>query len=413
MIFNFINKLIFPLIILFIYSCQDRLKILENENISESQNEYIIEKNDKLDLTFYDNFDEKNIDFYSNHFVNVNFLDKNLTNIKINNYENKFEDMLPVNVIYKNSYIYSVNFKGEILKISPETGKLLERYQIKFPIKNKIPVSFSLIDNHFILGFKSGEIIKINIHGELIWSFTDKKILNTPIKIYNNNLLILFPEDLVILSSVTGKIIFNKNYNSTNIFQSNGGKILTYFNFIYFILPNSQFQSIDTFLYEENITNLNDIKIITPINNLNDSLHIYRNLLVYLDNKNIIHTYDLMENNFILSNLKINNISSSILFNNIFIVKNDQNIEFYNIKNGNLFKKINLEKIFKRDSKIIYALSIKDKLHLFNNDGKLIILNKKLNIENTIDLKIKKINKIYNYQNKIFISTEKGNTYIF
>ena len=120
-----------------------------------------------------------------------------------------------------------------------------------------------------------------------------------------------------------------------------------------------------------------------------------------------------MENNFILSNLKINNISSSILFNNIFIVKNDQNIEFYNIKNGNLFKKINLEKIFKRDSKIIYALSIKDKLHLFNNDGKLIILNKKLNIENTIDLKIKKINKIYNYQNKIFISTEKGNTYIF
>ena len=179
MIFNFINKLIFPLIILFIYSCQDRLKILENENISESQNEYIIEKNDKLDLTFYDNFDEKNIDFYSNHFVNVNFLDKNLTNIKINNYENKFEDILPVNVIYKNSYIYSVNFKGEILKISPETGKLLERYQIKFPIKNKIPVSFSLIDNHFILGFKSGEIIKINIHGELIWSFTDKKILNT------------------------------------------------------------------------------------------------------------------------------------------------------------------------------------------------------------------------------------------
>ena len=41
------------------------------------------------------------------------------------------------------------------------------------------------------------------------------------------------------------------------------------------------------------------------------------------------------------------------------------------------------------------------------------ILDQNLEIQETINLKIKNINKVYNYQNKIFISTEKGITYIY
>ena len=52
-------------------------------------------------------------------------------------------------------------------------------------------------------------------------------------------------------------------------------------------------------------------------------------------------------------------------------------------------------------------------MHLFMDDGEIIILNKNLEIQETINIKIKKINKVYNYQNKIFVSTEKGITYIF
>ena len=52
-------------------------------------------------------------------------------------------------------------------------------------------------------------------------------------------------------------------------------------------------------------------------------------------------------------------------------------------------------------------------MHLFTDHGEIIILDQDLEIQETINLKIKKINKVYNYQNKIFISTEKGFTYIF
>ena len=47
------------------------------------------------------------------------------------------------------------------------------------------------------------------------------------------------------------------------------------------------------------------------------------------------------------------------------------------------------------------------------DDGQIIILDKNLEIQETVNLKIKDINKIYYYQNKIFISTEKGITYIY
>ena len=88
-------------------------------------------------------------------------------------------------------------------------------------------------------------------------------------------------------------------------------------------------------------------------------------------------------------------------------------LEFYNIKNGKLFANVNIEKIFKKDSKIIHSIVIDNKLHLFTDTGKVLILDEYFAINDLIDLKIKKINKIYNYQEKLFVSTEKGITYIF
>ena len=47
------------------------------------------------------------------------------------------------------------------------------------------------------------------------------------------------------------------------------------------------------------------------------------------------------------------------------------------------------------------------------DNGEIIVLDQNLEIQETINLKIENINKVYNYQNKIFISTEKGITYIY
>ena len=61
----------------------------------------------------------------------------------------------------------------------------------------------------------------------------------------------------------------------------------------------------------------------------------------------------------------------------------------------------------------INSLIINKNLHLFTDNGEIIILDQNLEIQETVNLKIKNINKVYNYQNKIFISTEKGITYIY
>ena len=44
---------------------------------------------------------------------------------------------------------------------------------------------------------------------------------------------------------------------------------------------------------------------------------------------------------------------------------------------------------------------------------KIKILDKNFQIKETVNLKIKSINKVYSYQNKIFISTEKVITNIY
>ena len=115
----------------------------------------------------------------------------------------------------------------------------------------------------------------------------------------------------------------------------------------------------------------------------------------------------------ILLDFVIKNSSSAILFNNSIISKNENFIEFYNIQNGNLFSRININKILNKNSTIINSLIINKNMHLFTDNGEIIILDQNLEIQETVNLKIKNINKVYNYQNKFFVSTEKGITYIY
>ena len=126
-----------------------------------------------------------------------------------------------------------------------------------------------------------------------------------------------------------------------------------------------------------------------------------------------MHTYDINKDKLILVDFRIDNSSSAVLFNNALISKNKNFLEFYNIKNGNFFSRININKILNKNSKILNAFIINKNMHLFTDNGEIIILNQNLEIQETINLKIKNINKIYNYQNKIFISTAKGITYIY
>ncbi len=411
---NYIIKIIILFSLIFILSCQDSLDSFNSDKNIKNQTEINnIEENDQIDLSINPDYENNFIDYYSNQDIKYNFLNKKLEKIKINNFESKIINNLSINVIYIDKNIYSINSKGEILQFDQETGKLIDRYKIDIKSDNKIPVSFSLLENDFIIGFNNGQIIRTNKLGEILWSYKKDDLLNTPIKYYNNYLIILYPESILILSPDKGEIIFEKNYISRNIIQSSGGKIINYFNLIYFILPNSEFHGVDTFLLDEHISQINNIEINTSLNNLNDKIHIYKNFLVYLDNGNTLNTFDLNNNKFLVKNYRLNDIQDPILYNNTIIAKNNKYIYFYNIKNGNLFFRTNVEKNLNKNSKIVRVTTINNKIHLFTNYGKLLILNNNFEIEEKIDLKIRKINKIFIYQDKIFISTSKGTTYIF
>jgi len=414
MSFNFISKIFLYLSLIFIISCQDTISSLINDENIDSD-DYILqfENEDFFDLSIFERYEDNVIDNYTYNASDYNFLDKDLAVIKINNYESKYNNNNTINVIYLDQSIYSINKEGDLLKFDQNEGELIERINIDIDQVKKVPVSFSLYKNDFIVAFISGEVVRINKLGEVLWIFKNNDLLNTPVKIYDEYLIILYTEKIVFLSVLNGDIIFEKDFKSSNIIQSSGGKIANYYNIVFFILPNSEFNSLDIYFFEEHSLDFDNIELNTSLNNLRDQIHFYKNFLVYFDDGKIIHTYDINKNEFVLVDFLTNNSSSTILFNNSLISKNDNFIEFYNIKNGNLFSRININKIINKKSKILNAFIFNKNMHLFTDDGKIIILDQNLEIQETIKLNIKNINKVYNYQNKIFISTKKGITYIY
>ena len=414
MSFSFISKIALYLSFIFIFSCQNTISSLRNnENIDSVDYISKLETEEYLDFSFFEQYEDDVIDNYTYVASDYNFLNKDLAVLKVNNYEAKYNNIHPINVIYLEESLYSINKNGELLKFDSNNGKLIEKININLDQEKKAPISFSLYKNDFIIAFTSGDVIRINKLGQVIWLFKNQNFLNTPVKIFDENIIILYPEKVVFLSILSGDIIYEKVFESSNIIQSSGGKIENYFNIAFFILPNSVFNSLDTYLFEEHSLNFENIELNTSLNNLKDQIHLYKNFLVYFDNGNIIHTYDINKNKLVLVDFRINNSSSTILFNNSLISKNENFLEFYNILNGNLFSRININKILNKKSKIINSFIINKNLLLFTDNGEIIILDQNLQIQETVNLKIKSINKVYSYQNKIFISTEKGITYIY
>ena len=412
MSFNYINKLLIILTSIFLLSCQNNLqsnKVIKDNYYDQS----IIEINETLDTNYYENFEENLFDFYTIRSINYDFTKKKLDRIKIKSYLNNNNELNPINLIYDKVHIYSLDSEGNILRIDKKTGKLNEIISISLENSNFInPVSFSLIDDNFIIGFKSGEIIKCTKEGKVLWQFKKDNFLNTPLTITNDYIIVLYPEDIIFLSNNNGKILFQENYKDGKIIQSNGGKLAIYFNFLYFILPNSFFGSIDTYLFDKHMSEIDTLQIETSLNNLNDNLHIYQNFLVYLDNGNKLSTFDIANNDFLLKDFTLNNILSYTFYNNSLAVLKNNSIEFYNIKNGNIFFSIDIEKKLKNDVKIIKIFSTNEKIHILFNTGLLLILDNK-KIDQSIDLKIKDVNHIYNSNDMFFVSTKKGITYVY
>ena len=104
---------------------------------------------------------------------------------------------------------------------------------------------------------------------------------------------------------------------------------------------------------------------------------IYDRLLSLVEDKNIIYTYDLINKEFLLFNEKIFSLKSIYFVNNILLaLENNNLLKSYNLKNKNIFWKVDLSKFLSKNDKIVDSYIFNNKILIFFSSGKIIQLNK-------------------------------------
>ena len=110
MSFSFISRISLYLSFIFIFSCQDTISSLRNdENIVSQDYTFQLETEELLDFSIFEEYEANVIDNYTYNASDYNFLNKDLAILKINNYEAKYNNNNPMNVIYFEQNIYSIN----------------------------------------------------------------------------------------------------------------------------------------------------------------------------------------------------------------------------------------------------------------------------------------------------------------
>ena len=359
----------------------------------------------KYEAPLIENYENKDIIFNLTSTKKINFKKKYTLKEFKNNNINSFN----VNIL--NSKIYGINKNIELLTFDYVTGKLISSKKIK-PINDhdrKIS-SFNYLNNFFIIGFKSGLIIKINNEGDIIWEFNSDKILNTSIAIFENQLIALYVDEIKSISMESGKEIWFELYEDLPLYQAKGGQMVNFLNLLFFILPNNKIGSIDLNLGIPHNSKFNEIPLISSINNINDKIHIFENYLIYLDEGKYLYTFDILLNDFILFKHDINQSSSNIFFNNSLILKEGNYLQAINVINGNTFWLID-ENVDKK-STIKGILNTNDTINVFLNNGDILNINNNelIKINN---IGVSNINKISFQNESILFNTSSDNIVVF
>ena len=235
--FKFINKLFLVFIFFVVYSCQKLEEITKQENVKNTE----IIDNEEYEtsefLSLKNNFQTNNtiIDFYINILSNNFKIDETISKkFTINNYDTNYDGSQALKLYIIEDFIYGVDSKSNFNVYNLIDGKLVNSVKlVKADEKNiSFPTSIAKYQNTFIIGFKSGRIIKVDKEGKLLWDIYYDKILSTPLKIINDNLIILYGDTIKSLLIENGNENWSETYDGLPIFQVKGGTIKTFANFI-------------------------------------------------------------------------------------------------------------------------------------------------------------------------------------
>ena len=389
--FTLINRSFFSILsLLFIFSCS-----------TNTAYEIITPKT--YEVPFVENIDDGQIDIVSINSKQINYENELL--LKDFKNETKYFN----NIRADNNEIYA--YKDNKLYIFDyASGDLISTKDLTLSNDEDILIAFEYIDNSFLLLFKSGLIFKLNRNFEIIWTYESKKKLNTQPFISNEQIILLYGDEIKGLQLEDGNQIWSETYKDMPIYQASGGQIASFFNIIYFILPNNTIGAIDLNLGAIHNSKFDDIPLISSINNTNDKIHIYDNYLVYIDEGKYLYTLDIFNDEFILFKKNINLFSSSFLFNNSIIIKEGNHLQAINLINGKTYWLISDKKISKK-SEIVNVRNYETNIEVFLSNGDVLsIRNKELESINNLD--IGKVDHI-SFEKQNIIIYAKNKTLVF
>ena len=314
------------------------------------------------------------------------------------------------NIIADNDEIYAYKDK-KLYNFDYATGHLISSQDLTLSNDDDILIAFEKIDNSFLLSFKSGSIFRLNQNFELIWKHESKKKLNTQPFISNEQIILLFGDEIRGLQFEDGSQIWSEIYQNMPIYQATGGQVSSFFNIIYFILPNNIIGAIDLNFGSIHNSNFDDIPLISSINNSKDKIHTYDNYLVYIDEGKYLYTFDIFNDEFILFKKNINLFSSSFLFNNSIIIKEGNHLQAINLSNGKTYWLINDNKISKK-SEIVNVRNYKTNIEVFLSNGDVLTINNK-ELTNITNLDIGKIKDVSIKKQNIIVYAKNKKTLIF
>jgi hypothetical protein len=392
MSFTLINRSFFSILsLLFLFSCSTKTVY------------------EKIKPTTYEVPLVENIDDEKINITNVNNKQINLEN-KLSLKDFKNDTQYFNNIITDDDQIYAYK-DNKLYNFDDVTGDLIFTKDLTLSNDEDVLIAFEYIDKSFILSFKSGSIFKLNQNFEIIWIYESKKKLNTKPFISNEKIILLYGDEIKGLNLEDGNQIWSENYQDAPIFQSSGGQIASFFNIIYFILPNNSIGAIDLNFGAVHNSKFDDIPLISSINNAKDKIHIYDNYLVYIDEGKYLYTLDIFNDEFILFKKNINLFSSNFLFNNSIIIKEGNYLQAINLSNGKAFWLISDKKISKK-SKIINVRNYESNIEVFLSNGDILsIRNKELKSIKNLDTG--KVDHISFQKQNIIIYAKNKKTLVF
>ena len=396
--FKNINNLFFVFLFLLLISCRS-IDILKDKNpIQQIDNDDIQDISEHIKLNNQKNINVNIEDFYNTRKFNL-LNDNKLMHIKtfkITKDKSINSKSLILKIYNKNIIIFTYDSVLQFYDIN--NFKLIKKIKLKSKfIDENFPTSIAYTNNNIIIAYSDGIIIAINYLGEVIWEKNYYDINKTPIKIVDQDILLLLSDKIISLDIKNGNLNWQHKYLSNNILQSSGGQITNINNQIFFILPNNKNGEIDIIFGEKNNSTFTNLNFINSINNSFDSIHSFENYISYFDQKKYITTINTINDNLILSKVNIKNVNSHFYFNNsLFILTNNFILKSYNIKNKNIFWKLNLTDIIKNKDKIINISNFNNHLFIFFANGIILkIDNKKGTILDIQKLEIKNIKNVY------------------